>query len=146
MAYVVPTSSDLKARYPAFAAVDDGTITYWITDAQRFVDESWSEGDYGPAMLSLAAHNMTLSGLGADAAAALAAIPAGVSRFKSGTLEVALTDAAANARMTGDFTASKYGQEYQLLLRRNRGGPVVADTGCVPTYPFGYPPFAQGWY
>jgi hypothetical protein len=46
--------------------------------------------------------------------------------------------------MGGDFTATRYGQEYRMLLRRNRGGPLVTDSGVPPTV--GYPPFAQGWY
>ena len=141
MAYVVPTAADLKLRYPAFTAVDDAVVTYWITDAQRSVDESWSETDYGPALLALAAHNLSLAGLGADSAT-LAALPAGVTRVKSGSFEAAFTDAAANARATGSFDATRYGQEYLVMLRRNRGGPRVMATGIAP--PSIYPAYPQG--
>jgi hypothetical protein len=82
---------------------------------------------------------MALAGLGTDGAA-LAGVPGGVTAIKSGSLSANFTVEAANARMVGDFTATRYGQEYQLLLRRNRGGPRTSDTGCVP-FPL-YPPFS----
>jgi hypothetical protein len=141
--YAKPAPAHLRQRYPAFASVDAGTIQYWLTDAERSVGVSWSEGDYAAALMALAAHNMALAGLGSDSAA-LATVPAGVSRFKSGSLDVTLTDAAANARATGSLASTRYGQEYQVLLRRNRGGPLVSDSGVIP--PPAYPPFAYGWY
>ena len=144
MAYTVPTSSDLQARYPAFAAVAGTTIDYWITDAQRFVDTSWTEGDYAPGILAMAAHNMTLAGIGTDSAL-LSGVPAGVTSMKSGSLSLNFTPEAANARLAPDFTATRYGQEYMLLARRNRAGPRVTDTGAFPPeyynlpYPYGFP-------
>jgi hypothetical protein len=140
--YAKPLPPHLKQRYPAFADVDAGTVQYWLTDAERSVDTSWSEGDYAAGLMALAAHNMALAGYGTDAAK-LAVIPAGVSRFKSGSLDVTLTDASANARMGASYDSTRYGQEYLALLRRNRGGPLVGDTGALPTpgypYPAGYP-------
>lgn len=141
--YAKPLPPHLKARYPAFAAVDPGTVQYWLTHAERSVDTSWSEGDYAPALMALAAHNMTLAGLGTDGTA-FAGVPVGITRMKSGSLELGLTEAAANARASGTLAATRYGQEYQMLLRRNRGGPLVSDTGVVP-FP-AYPPFAYGWF
>lgn len=141
--YAKPLPGHLIARYPAFASVPASTVQAWLTDAERFVDTGWSEGDYAAGLMSLAAHNMALLGLGTDGAA-LAGVPAGISRFRSGSLDVSMTEQAANARMTGDFTATRYGQEYVSLLRRNRGGPLVADTGILPQYA-GYPPFGLGW-
>lgn len=138
MGYAKPLAGHLTARYPAFNAVSSATIAYWLTDAERSVDTSWGEGDYAAALMALAAHNMTVAGLGADAAS-LASVPVGLTRMKSGSLELGFTDAAANARMGGDFTATRYGQEYLALLRRNRGGPLVSDTGVLPQYA-PYPP------
>lgn len=136
--YAKPLPGHLTARYPAFAAVPTTTVQAWLTDAERFVTTAWAEGDYAAGLMSLAAHNLALAGLGTDSAA-LAELPAGISRFKSGTLDVALTDAAANARLGGGLDATRYGQEYLTLLRRNRGGPLVQDTGALPQYV--YPPF-----
>jgi hypothetical protein len=74
---------------------------------------------------------MALAGYGTEATA-VAAIPIGVSRFKSGTLDVTLTEAATNARASGDLSSTRYGIEYRALLARNRGGPLVAPTGITP--------------
>lgn len=141
MAYTVPTADELQTRYPAFADVADVTVDYWIDDAQRFVDESWTESDYAPALMALAAHNMSLAGMGTEATT-VSSLPAGVTRFKSGSFEANFTDDAANARMAGSFGATRYGQEYLLLLRRNKGGPRVQATGAVPYDP--YVRYSQG--
>jgi hypothetical protein len=119
------------------------TIRYWLTDAERYVTSAWSEGDYAAGLMALAAHNMALAGLGTDGAA-LAGVPAGITRMKSGSLELGFTDAAANARMGGSLESTRYGVEYSLLLRRNRGGPYVMPTGVAPpgVYASAYP---DGW-
>lgn len=129
--YAKPSAQHLKQRYPAFASVDAGTVQYWLTDAERSVDASWTEGDYAAALMALAAHNMALAGLGTEASA-LASLPAGVTRIKSASFEAAFTDAAANARASGAFEATRYGAEYLILLRRNRGGPLVSNAGAAP--------------
>jgi hypothetical protein len=134
--YAKPASAHLVMRYSAFAAVPAATIAYWLTDAERYVTDAWSEGDYAAGLMALAAHNMALAGYGT--AGTLAAIPKGVSRFKSGTLDVTLTDATANG---SGFESTVYGAEYAALLRRNRAGPYVAPTGVVPEYA----PFGIGW-
>jgi hypothetical protein len=129
--YAKPLPPHLKMRYPAFASIEAGTIQYWLTDAERYVTTAWTEGDYAAGLMALAAHNMALAGYGTEATA-VAAIPIGVSRFKSGTLDVTLTEAATNARASGDLSSTRYGIEYRALLARNRGGPLVAPTGITP--------------
>lgn len=123
MAYTVPTPDQLQARYSAFAAVADETIQYWLTDAERSVDQSWIEADYAPALMALAAHNMAMEGHGAASGAS--AIPAGVTRFRSGSMDVSISEAAASASTKGGYQASRYGQEFVRLLRRSHGGPRV---------------------
>lgn len=129
--YAKPKPDHLKVRYPAFAGVPTATIQYWLTDAERFVDDSWTEGDYAAALMALAAHNMALAGLGADAAAT-ADLPAGVTRLKSGSLDVSFGDAHAEARATGALAATRYGAEYAMLRRVNKGGARVTPTGTLP--------------
>lgn len=136
--YTKPLPQHLIARYPAFAAVATATIQYWLTDAERFVDSSWTEDDYAAALMALAAHNMASAGLGTEAAAT-AGIPAGVTRFKSGSLDVSFSDGATADRISGALTSTRYGAEYQALLRRNRGGPRVLATGTLPYDPLRYP-------
>lgn len=130
MAYTAPTPDQLQARYPAFGAVADATVQVWITDALRSVDESWIEDDYAPAIMALTAHNMALLGLAATAGAG--ALPAGVTRFKSGVMDVTISEAAAGAAARGGYGSTVYGREFQLLLNRSHGGPrVIASTGAV---------------
>lgn len=130
MPYAPPTPADLKARYPAFADVLDATVQIWLTDAERFVDETWLEDDYQPAIMSHAAHQMALLGIGTTTGAA--AIPAGVTRFKSGTMDITVSDAAADAAAAGDFGSTPYGREYARLLRRSHSGPRVVAAGVRP--------------
>lgn len=130
MAYDAPTPDDLKARYTAFADVADETVQLWLTDAESFVDQSWIEADYAPALMALAAHNMALEGLGASSGAA--ALPAGVTRFRSGAMDVTVSEKAANEKASGGYQATRYGQAYARLLRKNHGGPRVIAVGRVP--------------
>lgn len=136
--YAKPSPSDLIARYPAFAAVATTTIQYWLTDAERMVDTSWLEGDYAVGLMSLAAHNMTLIGLGAGATAAAAA--AGASGYKvmrSGALTLERFEDSSSSGSAGTASTS-YGSEFAALLRRNKAGPRVMPTGAWPV-PAGYP-------
>lgn len=114
MAYEAPTIADLKARYPAFDAVDDAIIQYWLDDSARYVDTRWSEADYPVGRILVAAHHMAAMGMGDDAA-----LPKGVTDFRSGTFSASQTGEAANS---SGFAATRYGEEYLSLLRRNIGG------------------------
>lgn len=126
MAYTVPTAADLKARYPGFAAVADATVTYWITDALRTVTTAWIEADYPIAIMLLAAHELAQQGLEAGDAAGL---PPGVTRFRSGSMEVGISESMASA--TG-YASTRYGREFLIYLKRSRGGPILTAVGKVP--------------
>jgi hypothetical protein len=139
--YVKPTPAHLAIKYPAFASVDAETVQFWLTDAERFVGTSWSEGDYAAGLMALAAHNMALAGYGADPS--LASIPAGATSFRMGPLQISMTPQAANAKLAGDLTSTRYGVEFTALQRRNVGGPLIAPTGvpvdCLDRFaPFGW--------
>ncbi|RVT93699.1 DUF4054 domain-containing protein [Sphingomonas crocodyli] len=135
MAYQPATPATLKMRYPAFASVPDETIQYWLTDSLRAVDDSWIEGDRAVAEMALAAHNMTIGGVGGGAGGS---IPSGVTRFKSGSFDVAFSDTAATIAAEGGYKATRYGIEFQALLRASKAGPRVsggiADGPCNPGY------------
>lgn len=134
MAYTVPTSGELKAFYPAFAAVEDATIDLYIARVSGAsgadVDQSWTEGDYGPAILAAAAHRMARAGvLGTGSAAGGAA--AGVDRFRSGSVDIQFNSDAVKQAVNGGWPSTIYGQDYLELLARNRGGPLVTPGGSV---------------
>jgi hypothetical protein len=125
--YVKPTAANLIARYPAFALIAIGTIRLFLRDAERSIDTSWSEADYAPALMALAAHRMSGEGLGATASST--SVPAGVTRMKSGSLELGFSEKVAQGQVTAALDSTRYGAEYLALLRRNKAGPRVMGTG-----------------
>jgi hypothetical protein len=134
MAFTAPSATDLKAAFPAFAAVDDNTIAYWLDRAARTVDQGWPEDDGPHAQMLLAAHLMVQQGLGTGAEAeAYAAGAGGFKRLKSGALEIERSDAKG-----GDLASTSYGAQFAALQRAIVGGPRVTGTGALP-YCDGYP-------
>jgi hypothetical protein len=137
--FTAPLPGHLQQRYPAFATVPAATIQFWLTDAQRFVKNNWRASDYPVGIMALAAHNMAIQGLVTDGNTAQ--IPGGVDRFKIGPMEFSLTQQAANAKLSGDLTSTRYGVEFQALRLANTGGPRVAASGVPPysIYPTAWP-------
>lgn len=117
----------LRIRYPEFTGVDDAVIQYWLDDALRIVTVAWGP-DATPGQLALAAHNMSLSGVAGINKTDAEQIPVGVTKFKSASMDVSVSEAAANRSLTGGYGATRYGQEFQIMLRRNAGGPFLV--GC----------------
>jgi hypothetical protein len=129
------TPNLLRLRYPAFKSVDDETIAYWLIDAERIVDnpDEWGR-DYEPALFALAAHGMASNGAltGDDD------IPTGVTSLRSGNLSITRTAESASEGYAGDYTGTKYGRQFLVLLRQNKGGMRVTGTGLAPYEGFGY--------
>lgn len=126
MAYSQPTAATLKLRFPAFAAVADETVEYWLTDARLIVTDSWDEADRAPAEMALAAHNMTLNGLGTAGGTVGDLAAMGVTEFKSASMAVSF-DADAIRASKGGYDATRYGRAFAVFLRRNRGGPMLVS-------------------
>ena len=121
----------LRAKYPAFASVTDDTIQIYMADAQ--VDTSWLESDYASAIMLWTAWAMTDAGIGTGGEVA-GYIGSGVSRLKSGSLDVSFSDAASSA--TG-YETNAYGRRFLSLYRKNKAGPrvirgAVCDGGWGP--------------
>lgn len=112
-----------RLRYPEFAAISDARVEYWLDDATSVVTADWGV-DEEPATLVYAAHRVARS-----ATTGMSAIPAGVTRFRSGSMDVAFTESAANALSSGGYESTPYGQEFAVYLRRNRGGPRLIGCG-----------------
>ena len=111
----------LRIRYPRLATTSDGTINYWLTDAALIVTEAWGV-DQEPATLALAAHNIARNAAAAEGGTA---IPAGVTRFRSGSFDVSFSDSAAAASASGGYGSTPYGAEFLTYLNRNAGGPFL---------------------
>lgn len=142
MSYVKPAPANLKARYPAFAAVLDATVQYWLTDAERGVDTSWLETDYAVALMALAADSMVKNEVAGIAGGAVSGLAnSGLTGFKSGTFSASFSEAAATQAAEGGLEATRYGREYLALLQKSKGGVRVTLAGCVPTCE-SLPPYA----
>lgn len=129
------TPTELKELFPAFAAVAEGTVQVWLDRAARIVTSAWIEADRKHGEMLLAAHYMTLNGLGTGAEAEMAA--AGASGFKSmrsGSLSLDRGDGSGSAAAMGEFGTTAYGRQFWPLLRANVGGPRVSDTGTIDGY------------
>lgn len=119
--YVEPSAANLIFVFPEFATVPKERIDYYLERAARAVDTNWSEGDFGHARMLLAAHLMTMNGIGDTAEAR--SVASGAVQFKSirsGSLSLDRGDTAATA---GAFETTRYGREFKTLRRMNRGGP-----------------------
>lgn len=119
MPYTTPTASDLTTRHPAFASLDSDYIDAVIAEAARFVDSSWFEDDYQPAIMHLAAHMLISEG-------ALEGSVKGILASE------AMGDASAsydnsNAAVASDYNSTSYGRAYMRLLRVNKGGVATTD-------------------
>ena len=113
-----PTIADFRTRYPAFAAVADSSVQYWLTEGFAEVS-AWADADQPRGAMAYAAHK--LAGQTGEA-------PEGVTGFKSGTFSAQLSEQAANR--TG-FHATVYGREFLTLARRQFAGPRLAHTPPV---------------
>lgn len=153
MAYTAPTASQLKAKYPAFAAVPDETVTPYIVDGNRMVDATWTEGDYQTAIMLAACHLMVLSGIGAGAEAQVNAQGlAGFQSIRSGSLSLTRGSTSGTDGVPKDLAGSTYGQQFYYLLKKNRPAVAVANAGGaslspVGGYPLGNPAslWPYGW-
>lgn len=145
MAYTLPTPTELKEHWPAFAAVSDTIVQYNIDRAARSVDDTWTEGDYTVAVELLACHYMTLAGLGTGTEAEINANGmSGFSMIRSGqlTLQRAATSGADGGDVPGQWGGSAYGRQFWYLMRQNKPAVAVTDGTAYPfpgAYLAGYP-------
>lgn len=121
MAWTAPTPAELKARFPAFASVDDAVVQSALNEAGMQVDDSWvSEADFRLGINLMAAHILTLDGLGTGAEAESAAAGAlGFKTMKSGGLTLERFSAADNGAGGDVLSLTTYGRRFLDLLKRN---------------------------
>jgi len=131
--YSDPTPSDIKADFPIFATVDDAAIQRRIARSSMWVDDSWLESDYTWAKELLVAYWLTKDGLGAGTNAELAAQGlSGVSRLKSGTLDVTFKSSSdsGDTDTPSPWNENGYGIEFYTMLRKNKSGPLTTGGAC----------------
>lgn len=138
----VPTSANLKARYPEFTSVGDARVTLFIEEAARSVDDSWIETDQSPAIMSLACHLMSLEGEPSASSGSGEGSDPSNTNFKDGrflksrqvgdTKNEWAESAAATAAGSMSATASQaayrstaYGAKFLKLMKLNHSGMRV---------------------
>lgn len=134
MSYTQATADDLKEAFARFDAVASAIVEYWLTQARRRVDASWTEDDRAMGEMLLACHLMTLEGLGTGTEAEIAS--AGMGDFKSvksGQFSFTRSE-GDNTAAAGTIGSTSYGRRWRDLAQINRGGPRVGATGAVPDY------------
>lgn len=117
MAYTAATATTMKARFTAFAAVDDAVLTAALDRARRMVDDTWLANDRQEAEHLYAAHDLTMDGVGATREAQLQ----GFKRLKLGSLELE-REAASSSTSLSTLNLTTYGKRFRQLLRRNQPG------------------------
>ena len=120
------TVADFRAKLPQFAAVADETIQTYLDDAGRTVTDAWGD-DEDTAQIYLAAHLMSMAGIGPEAGAAGMAP---LKSFSSGGVSMTKDD------RKGDYGLTSFGRLFWPIWRSYHGGPFVTGTGDYP-YPYG---------
>jgi hypothetical protein len=131
MAYVDPTATDVKTRYPEFDSVADPRVDLFIAEAKMWVDESWLEGDYTIAIQTLTAHMMAYEGaiFSTPGAASFGSVSGPIKGEKLGDASIEYSDRGASSSVSLDereFASTPYGLRFLALRRRNF--PAVAWT------------------
>lgn len=119
------TLAIFRLRYPAFAAVSDGLISYRLYEALEVVGDEWAEASRIPARTAWAAHAL------AEAGVLSAAVPAGLTSFRSGSFSATVSSEVAS--LTG-FDATVYGREFLAMRKGQFGGPMMAWTPPTSLY------------
>jgi hypothetical protein len=121
----VADSAAFLAMLPAFGTPDVPveTIDAYLANAERFVTEDYG-ADQDAAQIYLAAHNMSMAGIGPEKSAAALI---GVASISSGSLSFTVD------KKMGMYGYSSYGRIfYSQFLVVYRGTIFVTGTGTVP--------------
>ncbi|MDO9417030.1 DUF4054 domain-containing protein [Pararhizobium sp.] len=130
MAYVPPTASTFKARYPEFVTVSDVLVTLVLADAIAQVGETWLERDRARAQMLLTAHMLSMEGEPGRSATGNGVGNSGpVKRRKVGDVETEFAGAGGAAGgasgLDGLYGSTEYGKQFLALLRMNFAGPIA---------------------
>ena len=133
MAYTPASVSRFKMHYPEFADVPADVVQYWLDDAALTVGDCYTDPLGPKAQMALAAHNMTLRGLGQGSGGGTSGLAnSGVTSFRSASMSVQFSSEVIDQRTSGGYNSTPYGREY-LLYRRQSGCyamPFLAGKCC----------------
>ena len=153
MPYAPVTVQQFKEAKPQFQDVEDSLAQTYIDMASRFVDVTWSEGDYQNAIIAMTCHLLTLEGYGESVEADIQS--QGGSRLtslKSGTLSLTFSQSSGSGDEFKDWLGQTVcGRYYLTLLMLNKRGPILltaGGAGCASGYakdwPYKFPGVGRG--
>lgn len=123
MAYVAPTPTSFKARFPEFSALGNDYVALILVEAARSTDATWiNQDDRAAAEMYLAAHMMAVEGRLIDATSGGGVnITGAVKRRKVGDVETefAGTSVGGGGDGTSPYSTTSYGRQWLSLLKRN---------------------------
>lgn len=131
MPFVIPTVAMFRAKFPTFPSVEDDRLEQAFDDAASEIDANvWSEGDYQPGVLYLAAHLLIVDGVIAAGEAEVSSPEitdkiASAQSIKVGDTQITFSSGgsagitASSSGGASNTSATVYGQRYEVLRRRN---------------------------
>ena len=117
----VPTSADLKARYPEFQQADESQVGLVISDAALEVDQTAWGKFYQAGVLALAAHLLSIETRRGGTGAGASTGP--VTSKKAGEIQISYAAPPVNSLDEAVLASTAYGQRY-LHLRRLIAIPI----------------------
>jgi hypothetical protein len=125
VAHVAPKPDEIKARFPEFASVADARIALALIDAGVWVDTSWTEASYGPAMRYLTAHILLTEGALNDGAAAVDGVLVSESLGDATRTWRSRAEQLGISGLDAELAGTTYGQRFLAIRRGIHGGPRV---------------------
>lgn len=125
---------DFLVRFPAFDGVSSSTVEAQLSDAWSVLDRASFPNDtlHAKAVMLMAAHEMTLAGLGATTEASIISQGFALDTVQSvsdGGVSVSLSASTSNGR----YSTTSFGRELDKLLKQSRVRFVVIGGGA-PTF------------
>jgi hypothetical protein len=127
MSYTLPTANSIQARYTVTADLDDSLIESVITEAARYVDTTWLEGDYDIAISLLTMHILTREGhISSTPSGGVAAGPIVSESLGDASVTYADSSISGSWSMTvADLATTPYGRRFMALRAANNPAVVV---------------------
>lgn len=124
--YVLPAG--VRARFPQFTSQTDAQIEPFILESRLYVDGSWPQNARGLAQTFVAAHLMSLAGIGATQIGSVS-MPAdqSIESFRIDDIAVSFSSPASVAQSQQGGSSSHWastpaGRQYEALRKRHFGG------------------------
>lgn len=128
MAYTPPTYAEFITRFPIFDDLikwPQAMVEAVIVEATNNIDNTWVEADYKPAIMYQTAHILSI-----DNAAEGQEPSVGPQTYLSGEsfsgMSMSYSKVEGSLGSSEIWGSTSYGRRYLDLLRKNRGGPIVA--------------------